>query len=77
MNGRGGGGVAIAVRLRCADAAEAERLLRALAPDDPGTLRLAVEGRDLLLSVEGPTALGALRTMDDALGCLRAAAPGL
>lgn len=69
--------VAIALRIRCADAAEAGRLLRALAPDDPGGVGLRVEGADLVVDARSPTALGALRTVDDVLGCLRAAGPDL
>jgi hypothetical protein len=67
----------IALRIRCADAAEAARLLRALAPDDPGSADLRAEGADLLVAARSASALGALRTVDDVLGCLRAAGPAL
>lgn len=79
--GRGQGGregsVVLSLRVRCAGPAEAERLRRALAPDDPGSVGLAVEGSDLVMSVRSGTALGALRAADDVLGCLRAAGPDL
>jgi hypothetical protein len=69
--------VSLSLRIRCADAVEARRLLRALAPDDPGSAGLAVDGADLTVAVRSATALGALRTVDDVLGCLRAAEPDL
>ena len=69
--------VEIALRLRCRGPDEARRLLRSVAPDDPGSLGLRAEGADLVLAVRSGTALGALRTVDDVLGCLRAAEPGL
>ena len=65
------------VRIRCADLADAERLRRALAVDDAGLAGIAVDGRDLVVTAAGPSALGLLRTLDDVLGCLRAAAPTL
>jgi hypothetical protein len=67
----------LSLRVRCRGEAEARRLLRSIAPDDPGSAALAVEGADLALEVRSATALGALRTADDVLGCLRAAEPGL
>jgi hypothetical protein len=69
--------VALSLRIRCRDGAEAQRLLRSVAPDDPGSVGLTVEGADLALEVRSATALGALRTVDDVLGCLRAAEPDL
>jgi hypothetical protein len=69
---------AVAVlRIRCRDAAEATRLLRALAADDPGHATLRQEGAGLVVEASSATALGLLRTLDDLLGCLRAAEPGL
>jgi len=65
------------LRIRCRDAAEAERLRRALAADDPGHAVLGVDGPELLLAAQGATPLGLLRTLDDLLGCLRAAQPDL
>lgn len=69
--------VSLSLRIRCGSAEEARRLLRALAPDDPGSVGLAVEGADLIVTARSATALGALRTVDDVLGCLRAAEPDL
>lgn len=69
--------VTLSLRVHCRDADEAGRLLRAIAPDDPGSVALAVDGSDLTLEVRSETALGALRTADDVLGCLRAAEPEL
>jgi hypothetical protein len=73
----GGGGVRAELRLRCRDSAEAERLRRSLAPDDAAQARLGVEGATLLIDASSPAALGLLRTLDDLLGCLRAAEPDL
>ena len=63
------------VRIRLKDAAAAQRLARSLLADDPGSAAIAVEGRDLLLVASGDSALGLLRTLDDLLGCVRAAEP--
>jgi hypothetical protein len=65
------------VRVRCRDEPEARRLLQALAVDDPGAADLRHDGRDIVVRAAGPSALGVLRTLDDLLGCLRAAAPEL
>jgi len=65
------------LRLRCRDAAEASRLLRSLAADDPGAARLCADGADLVVEADSATALGLLRTLDDLLGCLRSAEPAL
>ena len=65
------------LRLRCRDAAEAERLRLSLAADDDGHASLRVEGAVLVVEARSGTALGLLRTLDDVLGCLRAAEPGL
>jgi hypothetical protein len=66
-----------ALRLRCRDSVEAERLRRSLAADDAGHAALRVEGAMLCIDAASPSALGLLRTLDDALGCLRAAEPEL
>lgn len=65
------------LRLRCRDSGEAERLRRSLAADDAGQATLRVEGAVLVVEAMSPTSLGLLRTLDDALGCLRAAEPDL
>jgi hypothetical protein len=67
---------AVAVlRLRCRDSGEAERVRRSLAPDDAAHAVLRVEGATLVVEAGAPAALGLLRTLDDLLGCLRAAEP--
>ena len=63
------------VRIRLRDAAAAQRLARSLAADDAGSAAVAVDGRDLVVTCSGATALGLLRTLDDLLGCVRAAEP--
>lgn len=65
------------LRLRCRDSGEAERLRRSLAADDAGHAALRVEGATLVVEADSATALGVLRTLDDLLGCLRAAEPDL
>ena len=44
----------------------------ALAPDDDGHLEHDVEDGQLVLRTASASPLGLLRTLDDALGCLRA-----
>lgn len=63
------------VRVRLRDGAAAQRLQQSLAADDPEHAACTVEGRDLVLVASAPTALGLLRTLDDVLGCVRAAEP--
>lgn len=59
------------VRLRLG--AEAARTAQAsLAPDNEGFLDSRVEGDDLVLTAEADSLMGLLRSLDDALGCLRA-----
>lgn len=65
------------LRLRCRDSGEADRLRRSLSADDAGHAALRVEGATLVVEAESATALGMLRTLDDLLGCLRAAEPDL
>lgn len=53
--------------------AEAARTAQAsLAPDDDGFLESSVQGDDLVLTARADSMMGLLRTLDDALGCLRA-----
>lgn len=75
MTGKSGHDAAL--RVRCRSTEEAERLRRALAADDPGQASIRRDGPVLLLAAESSTALGLLRTLDDLLGCLRAAEPDL
>lgn len=65
------------LRVRCRDSVEAERARQSLAADDDGHAILRVEGLVLVVEAESTTALGLLRTLDDILGCLRAAEPDL
>jgi hypothetical protein len=71
------GGPRIVLRVRCRDSLEADRLRRSLAADDAGHVLLRIEGATLVVEAASASALGALRTVDDALGCLRAAEPDL
>ena len=52
--------------------AEARTSQAALEPDNAGHLRSRVEGAVLVLEAEADSMMGLLRTLDDALGCLRA-----
>jgi hypothetical protein len=61
------------VRRSCASPAEAERLRAAVAADNPEYVRVGVEGSDLVVRLEAPTAASARATLDDLLGCLAAA----
>lgn len=63
----------VALRRHCASAEEAGRLAAAVAADDPGSVRVAREGSDLLLEVRSPSAARARTTLDDLLACLTAA----
>lgn len=60
------------VRLRLGSAAEAERLAASLEPDNGGYLSCHLDGDLLVLEAEADGAMGLLRTLDDALGCIRA-----
>ncbi len=61
------------IRIHCGSAAEARTLQAALAPDDPGHVRSRMEGAILVLEADADSMMGLLRSLDDALGCLRAA----
>ncbi len=50
----------------------AETTLRALEPDNGGVLSCRVEGDALVLECHSDKAMGVLRTLDDALDCVRA-----
>ena len=60
------------VTLVFAVAADAAAAAAALAPDNGGHLRTRCEGPLLHLEASADTAMGLLRTLDDALACLRA-----
>ncbi|HUR63843.1 MAG TPA: hypothetical protein VM241_05105 [Candidatus Thermoplasmatota archaeon] len=65
------------LRVRCRDSVEAEQARRSLAADGDGHASLRVEGAVLVVEATSASALGLLRTLDDLLGCLRAAEPDL
>jgi len=60
------------VTLQFANAAEASAAAAALAPDNAGLLQMRVEGNELHLEATSGSAMGLLRTLDDAMACLRA-----
>lgn len=59
------------LRLRFPDEAGARTAQAALAPDNEGYLSTRLEGETLVLEAESDALMGLLRTLDDALGCLR------
>lgn len=61
------------LRIRFASRTEADRAGRSLAPDNAGHVAWAVDGGDLVLEASADSVLGLVRTVDDLLGCLRAA----
>lgn len=61
------------MRLEFADAAEAQRMADALAPENGSYLTTRVEGRTLVLEADADAPLSLLHTLDDALACLSAA----
>lgn len=60
------------VTLRFATASEASSAAASLAPDNGDHLRMRVEGAELHLEARAASLMGLLRTLDDALACLRA-----
>lgn len=60
------------VRIQLRSAEEADRVRAALDPDNEGHLECEVDGATLILRAEAGTAMGLLRTVDDAIGCIRA-----
>ncbi|MEA3143831.1 MAG: hypothetical protein QOG31_1155 [Thermoplasmata archaeon] len=61
------------MRIDAGSAAEAKILAAALQADDAGIAPCRAEGTFVVVSLRSATAMGALRTLDDALECLRAA----
>lgn len=53
-------------------AGAAQTAKAALEPDNGGHLEARVEGDELVLCCEAGSVMGVLRSLDDALGCLRA-----
>ncbi len=63
----------VVVRRACASPAEADRLRRAVAADNPAQVRVTVEGSDLVVRVAAAPAASVRATLDDLLSCLAAA----
>lgn len=61
------------LRVHFASPAAAEQAGRSLAPDHDGHVTWRLDGPDLVLEATAATILGLVRTLDDLLGCLRAA----
>lgn len=61
------------LRIRFPSRTEADRAGRALAPDNDSHVAWMVDGNDLVLEASAESVLGLVRTVDDVLGCLRAA----
>lgn len=60
------------VRIRLGSVKEAEQIAAAIGPDNDGYLACRLDGASLILEAEAGSAMGLLRTIDDALGCVRA-----
>ncbi|MEA3191441.1 MAG: hypothetical protein QOD77_2023 [Thermoplasmata archaeon] len=60
------------LRIAFPSAAAARRAQAALAPDDGGHIKSRCEGTTLVLDAAAGSPMGLLRTLDDALACLRA-----
>ncbi|MEK6984772.1 MAG: hypothetical protein AABX89_00090 [Candidatus Thermoplasmatota archaeon] len=63
----------ITLRIEASSAEEARHLVASLAPENGTFLTARVEGAFIVLDAEATTALGLLRTVEDALQCLHAA----
>jgi hypothetical protein len=51
---------------------DADHALQALEPDNNGHMEALVESNELVLTAHADSIMGLLRTIDDAMGCLRA-----
>lgn len=60
----------VTVRLRDED--EARQVAASLGPDNEGYISCEQDGSTLTLRAKAGTAMGLLRTLDDALACIRA-----
>jgi hypothetical protein len=65
--------VTVVVRRACASPAEADRLRRAVAADNPEHVRVSVDGSELIVHVTPGRATSVRATLDDLLACLAAA----
>jgi hypothetical protein len=63
------------MRIHVGSAAEAQVLAAALQADDAALAPCRAEGPFVVVALRGATPMGVLRTLDDALDCLRAAGP--
>ncbi len=57
------------------DAAEAAMVAQAIGPDDPEHAKVTVQGDTVHVTASASSVGGILRTLDDVLACVRAAAP--
>lgn len=62
---------------RCQSESDAQRLARALFPDNGDFVHTSVKGRELTIQVEGRSAREVQRSLDDLLACLSAAEKSL
>ena len=60
------------LRIRLKSSADAEAARRALEPENGPFLSALCDGATLVLEAKSGTALGLMRTLDDALDCLKA-----
>lgn len=60
------------VRIHLGSDAEAQRVAEALRPDNHGYISCQRDGASLVLEAKAESAMGLLRSVDDALGCIRA-----
>lgn len=63
----------VAVRRRCASAAEAEVLRAAVVADNPSYVQVSVEGMDLVIHLDTSSAASARNTLEDLISCLQVA----
>lgn len=66
-------GHGLVLRLECRDAAQAQVIAAALAPDDAPHAAVRAEGSRVVAQARAREVLGLLRTAEDLLACARAA----
>lgn len=64
---------AATLSIQYVSATEAQQAGQSLAPDNEGHVTWHVHGTSLILQAKAESVLGLVRSLDDALGCLRAA----
>lgn len=60
------------IRITFPDPDAADQARRSLEPDNDGIMETTVDGADLVLTAASDSIMGLLRSLDDAMGCLRA-----